>query len=1083
MVVTAGAGTGKTALLVERILDRLLDPRQPVSPESLVAITFTKKAAGEMRDRIRRALLGFHALSRGVPPAEPDPLLDEMYERALARHPKELPAEVMGERVLACLRELERAFVSTIHAFAARILRLHPTEAGIAPGFTEDEGEGFEDLFDSAWVRWVRGEWGSGDREAWLSLLSTTSLTDLEELAKALCRERHDLDTLGRALGDPEPLRAPREWLEEMAREAEDLSETYAGGTRKIERQVEAALRVLREEANGGDVGLLEGSVSGVKGWTEEDEARAKIVIRTACGLARADNERFVRVLRLLLPFALRFRRSYSEAGWISFDGLLVRARDLLASRPEIRESLKKSFRLILVDEFQDTDPLQYEIVTFLAEEPGGKAIRWQDVRLEPGKLFIVGDPKQSIYGFRGADIRAYHEVTRHLARDPAHLTVNFRSDVSFLRCVNAIFERIIREREKVQPAYEDLLPRPLAPEGGEAPIEFRWVGDPADPKLADPGAEDEAAELARWIRDEVIEQERPPGDVAVLVRTRTRLDVIVEAFRQAGIRAVVEGQRSFYTTSEITGVLNLVRSIAFPEDPVALAGVLRGPLGGLTDRELLVLMERGRLDYRRDPDPAALEGVAHPEVLRELLATLRLLSDLAAAGPAIEAVEALFEELPLLEVAAVSDGGDQAYGNVNKVRRLLCEWSLRPGMTFADLAGRLARSVDELVEEGESPLAEEDPGAVRILTMHKAKGLEFPIVLVPGINSGSVATPPQVDLQIDWTTGLIGGRLPGVGTESAVYLERDRRTREESEIRRLLYVAATRARERVVFFSPVPGRRSRGESHLHVLREALGSDLGPGGPESLEVGSVAVRQVTVPAPESPRSAEARSERKRRRPPGNLVRTWRERAELLRAADSRRLRLVPSALEEEDASRIPEGAGAQSGERSTALRVGSLVHVALEILDLSRGAGDLDRSLEAAARVLDEGAETVRGEAAAILAGYLASEAAREVARSELLGREVPFLMGDEERDAAVEGAIDLVYRSPEGVLVVADYKTDHVATPGEARAAAARYRAQARCYVEAVGRALGEPVSRFELHFVRPGVRIDLAPVDLENG
>ena len=202
-----------------------------------------------------------------------------------------------------------------------------------------------------------------------------------------------------------------------------------------------------------------------VQGWPSDDVATAQELVRAAKGLVKVDGELTATLWRLLVPFAEDFRERFIREGHLSFDGLLVRARNLVRDQVRVRADLKRRYRTILIDEFQDTDPIQYEILLYLAEQTGQTALDWRQVRVVPGKIFVVGDPKQSIYAFRRADIEAYLEVVEKIIKAQngieCRLTTNFRSNAAILDGVNGAFENLIQAQDGVQPPYIAIHPAP----------------------------------------------------------------------------------------------------------------------------------------------------------------------------------------------------------------------------------------------------------------------------------------------------------------------------------------------------------------------------------------------------------------------------------------------------------------------------------------------------------------------------------------------------------------------------------------------------------------------------------------------
>ncbi len=375
-------------------------------------------------------------------------------------------------RIHDALRNLERSDIGTIHSFAANLLRLYPIEAGVDPQFREDDGAEFDRLFDEQWDAWLDQELALASPRAddWRKILARCQLDQIKALARSLAAETVELER------EPaQDIAAPlRDWLGKLAAQAAALDARHPED-RMNEKLVRAAHAVIYEFEKSGrrsaDLAecyalLAEKSVSrSLKGWSAEDIAAAQELVRAAKGLAGVDGEFTALLWRLLVPYASAFRERFLRDGHISFDGLLVRARNLVRDHKRVRADLKRRYRTILIDEFQDTDPIQYEILLYLAEQPNQSVSEWRKVKLEPGKLFVVGDPKQSIYAFRRADIEAYLEVVEKIvmAQDgiECRLTTNFRSDGAILDVVNGAFEQLIQAQEALQPPYIAIQPAP----------------------------------------------------------------------------------------------------------------------------------------------------------------------------------------------------------------------------------------------------------------------------------------------------------------------------------------------------------------------------------------------------------------------------------------------------------------------------------------------------------------------------------------------------------------------------------------------------------------------------------------------
>ena len=1074
VVVEAGAGTGKTTLLTDRLLFTLLaggDEGRGVDLTRIVALTFTEKAAGEIQLRLASRLSDLAAETGGGLPEgrrrdEARRILAEVQERF------GVSPEAAAVTARAALERMDRALIGTIHHFASHLLRLYPLEAGVDPGFEVDDGAAFGELFESEWALWLDAELGerAPRREAWLEMLPSAGLEDLEALARSLCLEETRQCAPGATPAMRERLLALARGLRRVA------SKPSAPKSSKIvERAAKAAARLedLAEACAGRGALAAKPDLEPVpvsawpKAWEGDPD---EDLYDEATALAKAtsgDAERLVRRAALLVaPFTERFCERHRRRGFVSYFGLLRRARDLLRDVPAAREELKARFSALFIDEFQDTDPLQGELLLYLAEKRGRRAGSWEELELEPGKLFVVGDPKQSIYRFRGADIGAYERFAELLLSQGAlkcDLRTSFRSHAGVIGPINEVHRALMRPVARLQPAYLPIDPFRAAPEPEAGPgVELVVAG------LAEASADEtrsaEAAWIARWIAERA-----GPGrplafrDIALLLRTTTALEPYLDALKDAGLPYAVEADRYFYGTQEVLDLLNLLRVLDDPEDRVSLAGLLRSPMCALDDRELYELALARRLDYREAP-PAALAPKTRAR-LEGLWRCLRGLRLKAGREPLGDFMARVFRETFLVELASAAYYGEQTASNLLKFARLAAEAGESRGSTLKEFIGAVERSVRESAVEGESPLADEHLDAVRVLTIHKAKGLEWPVVLVPNVG----ARPSGGDgpsWRVDWSSGSVGLCLNKARAADAAMalLKREEAAREGYEAVRLLYVAMTRAKDHLILLG---GRKPSAGSFGDLLSGA-GAWPGPEAEASaLTLGGwrVPVSREESEARRAPRSRRAQAQDLLSGAGAEFARRWTERrqaAALARRARTTSATAAPSAVPDAQWREEPSAAGP-----SAAALVGTACHRVLEHLDLS-APPDLERAVKDACRRLERERPSphwpaIERETRDILGGFLRSAPARELAAAEILARELPFAYAREGQ--VVRGSIDLLCRTA-GRLWVVDYKTDRVRA-GEAKAASAAYREQGSVYREAVRRAMGEPCG-FKLLFLR---------------
>ncbi|TBR21539.1 hypothetical protein EPO15_10070, partial [bacterium] len=946
VVVEAGAGTGKTTLLADRILFTLLagGPKGKGSDVTrVVALTFTEKAAGEIKERLHQRLLDLLARLEGRDlPENRRAVADEWLLDAKAEF-KAGPEEV-GAMARAALSRLDRAMIGTIHGFAAHLLRRHPLEAGVDPGFAVDEGGAFDETFAAEWSLHLDAELGLDARykSEWVGVLRRAELEALEELARDLASESAHLSESAPAVeGKLKHLIAALKGLIKLDKPKPK------GNSKMLERLPELLARL---EALAAPVPALDPAppfapFKRSKWPSTWADVPGEADYEAACDLAEDCTPQGLALVReareRVAPAAEKTRAELQRRGRVGFDGLLSRARDLVRDDPDTREQLKAQFDALLVDEFQDTDPLQGELLLFLSEAPGGKAARWEDVVPGPGRLFVVGDPKQSIYRFRGADIAAYERFAEHLKRHESlacDLTVNFRSHEGLVRPVNDVFHNILIYEEYLQPEYKALSARPdRKPPPGPA-VELVLVTGAEDEEqkvAAEPASAAQARWAAEWISESCGPGKRGYKDVALLFRTAARMRPYVAELKAADIPFAVEAEGAYFGTPEVQDFLSLLRVLADPSDRVSLAGLLRSPMAALEDGELLSLAEGAALDYTRDVAARVLPPGPAQRVAA-LYAQLRALREGAGKEPLGRFVGRVLAETFLLENAAAAYHGEQAPANLLKLARLAAEAGEADGLTLREFSLR-AEELAEDDREGESPLADEGVDAVRLLTMHKAKGLEFPVVFLPELNRGASKSAPA-GAQYDWGSGELGLRVAEAKDVAWHFNDALRRRREEKERVRLLYVAMTRAKDKMVLMgNAAPQRRDSGS--LSALLEAGGA-----WPPAGEHPEEALFPITwVPAVETPRARPAAAAKKAPVDAGQLASIWKQRfAE--RTALSGPVFAAPSAAEAEwDGPLEPEDAA----PRETAKLVGTLCHKVLERWDYRKG-GELTALIESA---------------------------------------------------------------------------------------------------------------------------------------
>jgi ATP-dependent helicase/nuclease subunit A len=987
LLVEAAAGSGKTTLLLGRIVSLVRAGRARLS--EIAAVTFTEKAAAELRMRLRTAL-----------------------EAA------DLPA---------ALRDLEAARIGTIHAFAGTLLRERPVEAGIDPGFTVADPLKADLLRAATWERWLETslEDPAAAEPVRQAIELGLPLGRLRTLAMALCDER-DLVAAIPAPAEPgEPhaemdrdMRAAADRLLEMAtahardpadRAAEAVTALAAWAAQTAGLPGPERVKSLLEEAP-----LPEASTVGRLGnqarWRPREaliECRrilAALATRRAAARAAARHDLVVALAAWARGFVDAYQAHKTRAGCLDFADLLLCARDLVRDHPEVRRDFQRRIRYLLVDEFQDTDPLQLELIlTLMRGAP-------------PGSLFIVGDPKQSIYRFRRADIETYEAAKTEIAARGAVLAVraNFRSGRALLDAVNRVFDGVmmVPPDGAYQPDYVPLEPHPDT-EAGRRPVLLRLPAAQPPAASGDEARAREAAIVATWLRGQVEAGAFAYGDVALLFRAMTAVALYEDAFRAAGVPFHTVGGRHYYDRSEVGWTIAALAAVEDPHDPVALVGALRSPFFGVTDEALAGLRRAGgAFSYLRPLPPGTDPGLAFAwAVLADLHRDRTRL-----APPAL--IEELYARTQVLAAYALDVQGEGRVANLLKVLDTARALEATGTLTFRALVRWLRERGATRYEEEESVLAEEGDDAVRLLTIHKAKGLEFSVVVVPDLGRGPASRPGV--LLVDRRAGALAIDLGALGRERLTTLNWDdlaqRETqRAEAEALRLLYVALTRARQVLVLPEPTAPEPGSFHGFLAPLTD------GP-----VEVVEPAALAAAAPAPPP---ADALG--------GEPLPVWRARRDALLREAGQTTPVVRPAAEIAPAR--------AAGERGDARRIGALVHAALATVDLARPE-DVPAVVHAlGARQAASAAVVER--ATRLVTRALASPVLARARRAAWVGREVPVMA--EVDGVLVDGRVDLVFEEADG-LVTVEIKTDADPDAGAA---------QANLYAGALGRALGRPV------------------------
>ncbi len=830
ILVEAGAGSGKTAVMAGRIAAMLAEG---VAPRSIAAVTFTELAASELLSRVREFVADLSAgtIATELRVALPDGL-----------------SQAHRDNLAAASAAIDDITCSTIHGFCQRLIKPYPAEANIDPGAGVMDRNQADLTFLEIVDGWLR-ERLSGGQSGILAEMVLHSPGETVALIHKIAENMRRRPTLTAPPVSPlgGHLTAFRLATADFAGFMDGTAAAEPETVTIVERLAEMATAL----ANGPDPSTPAGLVQILTSRPHPDlctkagtfaSYRKKgkwAAAAKQAGLSKADGDRlndaaethytaccsaWVSLVQTAAGHALaalidearpilqRYRDHKRASAQLDFDDLIFAARDLLRSHDVVRRALGQRFAHVLVDEFQDTDPLQTEIFWRLCGEPADGDDDWTRFRIRPGALFLVGDPKQAIYRFRGADVGAYVQARDAFRdQDPGGLlsiSTNFRSSASILTFVNERFEAVLSADGQpgfaaLDPFHDDrggicvaALDIAVADENGKASAEQQRDAEA-----------DAVAELcARLIESHPIidrrsDAERPcqPGDIALLAPTGTELWRYEEALECRGIPVATQAGKGLFRRQEVQDLIALTRVLADRRDTLALGALLRGPLVGLTEEDLLDIVwglprseeqpdRIPRLDFSVDP------GVISHPLAREVIERLQSLSRRANSTTPHELLSQAVDVMRVRPLLLERHRGqaERALANVDLYLSLSTGYAVRGLRAFAE-AMTAAWSDEARAVEGRPDAQEE---AVALFTMHAAKGLEWPIVIPVNTMTGVMAPDSAViDRQTETFYCPVLGVVPE-GYETARQAEKEELDRERI---RLWYVAATRARELLV--------------------------------------------------------------------------------------------------------------------------------------------------------------------------------------------------------------------------------------------------------------------------------------------
>lgn len=1069
MLLEAGAGTGKTSILVEKVLNIIKSGICPI--DEIVAITFTEKAAAEMITRVRDRLIREWKNSEA-----------SLQERL---------------RIRQALDNFENHRISTIHGLTRSILLETPFEAGVDPSFSIMEEVDENDMIDEVWEEWIKEKIGLQDSS--INLGYQLGLTGLffKDMFNFIYENRD-------FFGDYNPDRKEidvDQWEKKIEKEIESLVQFAESTCKNPEDKGFIEIIRVRDEFRGTanlkpiekirsflDWRIKNKKLGTARNWGGEENKIEKI--RRVEQLQSLLSEFKITVssiiidnctieLKELVDLVDEEKRKRRV---LTFQDLLVKTRNLLRDNPAARKYYKEKFARVLVDEFQDTDPLQVEIVFYLCEKPDYFMYDWRECPLKESKLFLVGDPKQSIYRFRRADIEIYNKAkTLITGQGETHnITVNFRTVPQIIQWVNKQFS-ILMEPDKDSSCYQ---PEYVALQEYRDPADHQTLflmnpGEDISPKMTASRitCRYETEAVSSFIKEMVTKRRykirlkdgsiRPVEyrDIAVLFPKYEYINLYEEAFRDKGIPFLMEGGKLFFERPEIKLILTALRAIDNPRDRASIAAVLKSPLFGLSDEDLLTL--------RVNEIPLRYNDCStkdHPA--EEPFEILRRLHSMKNQVPVPQLIEQLVELTCIRDFYIAAFPGKRRAANLDKLISLANSFDRETSGTLHAFLRHVETADNEYIQESDAPLAEPTANAVRMMTFHRAKGLEFPVVVL-GLLAAPLRESP-LNFLINRETRRFEARKsnPHVSSNNKIegdlihtggYLELAEAEKQKikAEMARLLYVACTRARD--ILILPAFMNRDKKDpdkiklSSFHImLKETLFEASAPllkhfeiikCDRERLNYGKIKRAEIDPDSKGQPSTTVFTDD----------FESWKKLREQDIARGQKSISWASwTAQKEEEEKTTPQGEELEK-------RIGRAYHNVMAKIDLT-GKQPVESLINMECAI--EGVEDHARQVNQLITGTLNSGVINRAIKSQSYFREFPFSAMIDGK--YYRGAIDLLFVEDDQFVIV-DYKTDRV-SPDKIESKLEKYRPQATIYKNGIETVTGKKVKEILYYFARSG-------------
>ncbi len=1017
VIVEAGAGTGKTKLLACRICYLILG--QNVKIDEIVAITFTDKAAAEIKQSVMK-ILGL--ILRILSDKEEANLSAEQL-KLLTDGAKYLE-QIFGkdrEKLIKLIEEnfelIERAQISTIHSFAFQILKNYPLQAKLAPGIEIDTGFMGDYIFDKNWATFLEKELSlqSPHRNLWENLLKEVSLTDLKYFAGLMREPYFDFCEFESSLSQIKtfvsgqiaiaknlvianlPKNQKKRKAEKCIEQAIARLSDLLINLDSLNKEEVLQLPALEEIAKPGKDEFYEG-------WNDEKEI---VFARNFIDLANTLIPKNLYLLReayiLFRDLAKEVKTQIIKQNLVSYNQSIYFALELVRDNATVRKELKKRYKSLMVDEFQDTDMVQGQLMLFLSEAQDSFAEDWHDIVLQPGKLFVVGDPKQSIYRFRGANISAYQKFLQFMQRQNAkmlYLTTNFRSQGKIIDFVNKWGKNTIKEQSLIQPQYIEL-------KKGEKPdrekVEFFLINSQEKVSIDNLRA-NEANIVASWIQDKVGKTKLADGkiltykDITILYSASTGINIYTEALTRLNIPYSLESSGNFYDSQEIIDIINILKVIYDPQDKIALIGVLRSPLCAMKDEELIDLWQQKALTIFAKDFKAS-------SAVKNIYKLLKDFHIKAGHLTLKELLNELFYKTDFVILETLACANEQSLANLNKFLKIAFEQASKGFTLWQLLLYIQVQNIDkktgkkESKKEGQSSLVEENFDIVNMMSIHKSKGLSAKVIIL--IDSFNTRRELAENKYVDDLEGKIGISLKALKNLNYFILREKEVLHKQAEQERLLYVALTRAEEKLII-------GATNQKTIGTIGTSLKNSGSYPSQDTLENDLFFTTSFEYKDPQSfliqKQKALVLTENSDW---SDFIKSW-ERNQAEFESYKKEEFLAPSDLKG-DKTKIQES-----------LDIGSLIHKALNNYFQT---GSF--ALPLAMKTLDLENPSLLAPCQNILNNFENGSILKQLRKMTFLGSEIPFSMY--ENGIMVNGIIDALFEDKLGQIFIVDFKTDKI--------------------------------------------------------